>query len=507
MIDRGDHMGQKGLSRTNLLLLLILLAISLGGCGWGEFGDSNSNNWSYRLFSWESKTNVGNARNLRPGTYPVDLLFIDFYHALGGEGTLGPAISIVETSDGLTKQYTVAGLMIFDPTAAESSRFALAPLGLELGAGDGDVLGKAYATGRIINGYLVRSEFLEEYERLGGARFVGKPISEAQYNAEKGRSEQYFENLGFFQLDGEPKIRMMPYGAYACDRNCRNQEPIAGIPVLQSILPDTFLKKTIELGLPFVGKPLTGVHFTPDGKQEVIFENLVLVAENDSLLEVSVRPMVDQIGLLAQDPAKSQNSPLSVFYEIDEGFGYDVPLYFVEFLEANGGTEIAGTPISHVFSHEPGIYWQCFTNLCLQFNLNVEGEERLRPVPLGVEYKDRYYDEVIDFLSSQAMEDLEMKVWEKDSFVSSNGSQIIHLALFEGRKPLKDFEPILIATMPDGSQRKAYFQPSDENGRTSIGLAPIDAPNGTLIAYKVCLYNIESEPRCVGDNYLIWDSD
>jgi hypothetical protein len=500
-------MNPKGLSRSNLLLLLVLLAVSLGGCSWEEFSDNKSRDWSYRLFSWDSKTNTGNSRILKPGTYPVDSIFTDFYETLGGEAILGPAISNVETSDGLTKQYTEAGLMIFDPTAAESSRFALAPLGVELGTGEGDLLGKAYATGRIINGYLIISEFLVEYERLGGARFVGKPIGEAIYNAKKRRIEQYFENLGFFQLEGESRIHLMPYGAYACDRKCRNQEPIAGIPVLQSILPDTFLKKTLELGLPFVGKPLTGVHFTPDGKQEVIFENLVLFADMETSPEVRVRPIADQIGDFAEDPAKSQNSPLNVFYETADGFGYDVPMYFAEFLEDNGGTDIAGDPISHVFSPQPGIYWQCFTNLCLQFNLNVEGDERLRPVPLGVEYKDLHYDEVIDFQSSQALENLEMKVWEEESFVTSHGTQVIHLALFEGRKPLKNFEPILLVTMPDGSQRKAHYEPSDENGRTSIGLAPIDAPSGTLIAYKVCLFTIDGEPRCVGDNYLIWNSD
>jgi hypothetical protein len=479
----------------------------LGGCSWGEYSDGSSNDWSYRLFSWEAKKEDYHSRILKPGTYHVDLIFTDFYQALGGEAALGPAISIATTSDGVIRQYTEAGLMIFDPEAAESSRFALAPLGLDLGAGKGELLGKAYGTGRIINEFLVIADFLEEYERLGGARFVGKPISEAHYNPEKGRIEQYFENLGFFQLDGEARIHLMPYGAYACDRNCRNQEPIAGIPVLQSILPDTFLKKTLELGLPFVGKPLTGVHFGSDGRQEVIFENIVLVADNDSSQGVGVRPIAAQFGGHAQDPAQSQKSPLSEFYEIDDGFGYDVPLYFVEFLNANGGTQVAGSPISHVFSPEPGVYWQCFTNLCLQFNLNVDGDEKLRPVPLGVEYKDMQYDLVIDFKSSQGLKKLEMKVWERDSFVSSDGSQEIHVALYEDSKPLKNFEPILLVTMSDGSQRKAYFQPSDENGRSAIGLAPIDAPNGTLIAYKVCLFGIEGEPRCVGDNYLIWNSD
>lgn len=495
------------LSRKYYIILFVLLAISFAGCGWGEFSESQSSEWSYRLLSWEPKPMEHKFEDVKPGTYPVDLIFIDFYEAFGGEAGLGPAISIATTVDGVTKQHIEAGMMMFDPGEPESSRFKFAPLGLELGTGEGELLGKAYSTGRIIAGYLVIEEFLDEYERLGGARFVGKPISEAFYNTEKNRIEQYYENLGFYQLEGESQIRLMPYGAYACDRNCRNQEPIAGIPILHSVLPDSFLNKTLELSLPFVGKPLTGVHYGADGRQEVIFENIVLVADDGSSQEVGIRPIVELFSEFVQTPAVSQNSPLNVFYEIDDGIGYDVPLYFVEFLNANGGTQIAGDPVSHVFSPEPGIFWQCFTNLCLEFNLNMDGDGRLHPVPLGIEYKEKQFDRIIDFKSSQALEKLEIKVWERDSFVSSSGSQEIQVALYEDRRPLVNFEPLLLVTMPDGSQRKAYFQPSDENGRTSIKLAPIDAPNGTLIAYRVCLYGIDENPRCVGDNYLIWNSD
>jgi hypothetical protein len=267
------------------------------------------------------------------------------------------------------------------------------------------------------------------------------------------------------------------------------------------------LKKTLELSLPFVGKPLTGIHFSPDGKQEVIFENLVLVADNQAPNEVYVRPIAESIGTHAQNLTYPQNSSLSTFYEIEDGMGYNIPIYFIEYLDLYGGMQVAGEPISEVFSPEPGVYWQCFRNLCLQFNLNVEGDQRLRPVPLGKEYKAVDYESARNYEASQGLDNLDLKVWEKDTFVSSNGFQEIHVALFEDGKPLANFEPVLIVTMPDGSQRKAYFQPSDENGRTSIKLSPIETPSGTLIAYKICLLGMDEEPRCVGDNYLIWNSE
>jgi hypothetical protein len=479
----------------------------LGGCAGANFDDSDLSNWSNRLLSWDNNSAKNYEGNLNAGTFPVDPLFADFYNVFGGEEMLGPGISPVSTIEGKTRQFIEAGLLVFDPSGAKSSRFSLAPLGLELGVSEGKLLGKAYTTGRIINGYLVIGEFLDEYERLGGARFVGKPISEAYYKPEKRRIEQYFENLGFYKLDDETKIRLIPYGAYACDRNCRTLEPSAGIPIRQPILPDPFLNKIIELGLPFVGKPLTGLHFSPDGRQEVIFENLVLVADSESPEEVYLRPIASSDLSLSQKLTNPINSTLSVFFEIEEGMGYNVPRYFIEYLDLNGSMQVAGDPISEVFSPEPGIYWQCFTNLCLQFNINADEDQKLSPVPLGEDYKEKDFESVRDFEVSQGLDALDLKVWEENTFISSDGFQEIHVALFEDGVPLKHFEPVLIVTMPDGSQRTAYFQPSDEKGRTSIKLSPIEAPSGTLIAYKICIFRMQGEPHCVGDNYLIWNSE
>ena len=507
MINRGELMDPKCLWRSIILILIIFLAIILSGCG-GEisaiFEDQELNSWTNKLFS---NSKLSSSANKKVGTDQIDPLFIDFYYALGGVETLGPAISPVSNAEGQTRQYLESGLMIFDPQAASSHRYTLAPLGKELGLGEVAPQKSLEDEGRIINGHLVIAKFLNEYERLGGARFVGKPISDAHHNIAKSRIEQYFENLGFYKLDSDSKIRLMPYGAYACDRNCRFQEPSAAIPVRHPILPEPFVKKTLELGLPFVGKPLTDLHIAPDGNQEVIFENLVLIANPEDPLDVTVRPIGGVIGNQSLELANPQDSPLSEFIEIEQGKGHNVPIYFIEYLSQFGGVDVAGQPISEVFSPEEGVYWQCFTNLCLQFNLNTAGDQRLRPVPLGSDYKADDYDKVRDFNANQSLEGLDIKVWEKNTFVSSNEPQEIHVALYEHGKALENYEPILVVTMPDGTQRKAHLQPSDRNGRTSIQLSPIEAPNGTLIAYRICLLGVSEDPHCVGDNYLIWNSD
>lgn len=500
----------KCLVRNLSLVLIIILAVILVGCSGdfaSAFGDQGQDSLMSRLFSWKASPGNPQSGDYAPGTYPIDPIFADFYQALGGEDILGPAISPAQRADNQTRQYTESSLMLYNPLAPASTQFKLSPLGVTLGVEESSLLGLPSNDGRMINGHMVSGEFLQAYEQLGGARFVGRPISEVVHNTEKQRLEQYFENLGFYRLDGKQKVYLIPYGAYACNRNCRDQVPVAGIPGKQTMLPDSFVKKALELGLEFVGKPLTGLHIARDGKQEVIFENLVLAADIDTQEQVVVRPISGTTSMHASDLAYPQESGLSEFFEVENGLGYNVPNYFIEYLGAYGGMQVAGNPISEVFSPEPGIYWQCFTNLCLQFDLNTDGDQRLRPVPLGKEYKSEQVDQVRDFKASQSLEDIDIKVWESNTFVSSTGAQEIHTAIFQDGVPLPNFELLLIATMPDGSQRKAYFQPSDQDGTSAIQLAPINAPNGTLIAYQVCLFGLDGEQTCVGDNYLIWDAD
>ena len=503
-------MGLKCFLRSILFFLVVLISISLSGCDWEKsvlIRKVELRNFPNNLFANKSHSGIVSAEGQQEESFRIDPLFLEFYNALGGADILGQAISGAEKSDGRIKQYLENASMVFDPQSVDSERFQLEPLGLELNILEAQDVGSAEKEGRIVNGKLVISEFLDIYERIGGARFVGKPLTEARYNADKGRIEQYFENLGFYKLDVESRIRLMPYGAYICDSECRYREVSAAIPAKQPILPDPFLMKTLELGLEFVGKPLTGLHYASDGMQEVIFENLVLAADPENPGEVRARPLTEKIGNHVQDLVSPQDSPLSEFIEIEGGKGFNVPIFFIDYLEKFGGMQISGLPISEVFSPEVGVYWQCFANLCLQFDLNTDNDQRLRPVPLGAEYKAKVYDKIKDFSANQSMEKVDLKVWEKGTFVSAEESQEIHVALYENGIPLKNCEPILIITMPDGSQRKTYFQPSSENGRTSLSLPAIKAPNGTLIAYQICLIDLDGEEHCVGDNYLIWNSD
>jgi hypothetical protein len=143
--------------------------------------------------------------------------------------------------------------------------------------------------------------------------------------------------------------------------------------------------------------------------------------------------------------------------------------------------------------------------LCLDFELHGKGERRLKLAPLGVIYKEMYYQQAGDFGRTQSLKNIEIKVWEGNPSVTSDQHQEIHAVIFENNFPLMNREPILIVSLPDTTTQVYNFQPTNANGHTSMIIPSVPAPNGTLIAYEVCLVGIEDEVTCVGDHYLIWN--
>lgn len=155
--------------RKSILFSLIVIAALFSGC------------------------NVETTSNAASPIYQdgVDLRFREFYDWLGGEKVLGPVISGKFNDEERDYQYTVAALLVYVPDNEDSQRFQLAPLGFEMGIAeppmDPDTPG----------GHEIYPSFINLYNQMGGLRYVGYPISDARYNADKGRIEQFFENVGF----------------------------------------------------------------------------------------------------------------------------------------------------------------------------------------------------------------------------------------------------------------------------------------------------------------------
>jgi hypothetical protein len=494
-------------------------------------------------------------------TYPVDPAFTEFYETLGGQEVLGPAISPVLSPAGLRSQYVEAGLMQYDPEAPPSDRHRMAPLGVDLGVAEPPVPDPGDPAVRYLNGHVIYPEFVPFYERLGGAQFVGRPLTEARHNPERGRIEQYFENLGLYRLDQDDPgaVRLMAYGAYSCDQRCRYPAISNSIPGLMPFLPEPFEAKAALLGLEVLGRTLTEPHLAEDGKFEVIFENLVLVidpptgpaakdrymhrvllpqvvAQGDTLEQagmgaqvpalvwlpvvgngntivaeaqaVNLRPIVTMLGIMADPPGPPREGEapgLMVFVPVEGELGYYVPFNFHDWISRHGGFEFSGAPITHVSAPEAGRFRQCFTNLCLDFEPTAPERRQLGPAPLGAAYAELYYQGADEFRKENLLAGVRLEVWESQPYTTAVQGQEIHVAISQAGVPLSDREPVLTVTLPDNSQEVYRMIPTDEAGQTHLKLAPVAASNGTLIAYEVCLEGIGGGQLCVEDHYLIWE--
>jgi hypothetical protein len=448
-------------------------------------------------------------RDLLYEIHELHHLFSEFYETLGGEKLLGPAISPLFSRGEIMYQFVRAGLLEYEPGATKSDRYRLSPLGLEIGIIDPPKAEPEIPGVRFVAGHSIFHEFLPLYERLGGARIVGKPLTGIRHNVELNRIEQYFENLGFFRMDYEDlgTVQLLYYGTYACDQACRSKPPQANILSPEAQLPEPFASSVAKMGISFLGRNHTPQYTAPDGNLQVIFDNLVLMVDPDDNQNVKPRPIIHMLDIQPHNPIKCTNDPLVTCYRIDGDLGYNIPWIFVEFLEKYGGISFSGPPITSVDALENGLFRQCFTNLCIDFDLNAEENYRVRLAPMGREYLQRYFtlDKPEGFLSTQTLEQVRIEVWESGTYISKDESQQINAGVFEGSTPLVNREPILIVSMPDGSQRLYNFPPTNERGITQLTLPPIQAPNGTLIAYQVCLSSVTGAELCVTDHFLIWN--
>jgi hypothetical protein len=440
------------------------------------------------------------------GTHTIDPIFQQFYEQLGGAETLGPGITPIFEKDEVLYQYTDRALLMYDRRLPKAERLRLAPLGRDLGIfelppKDGD--GNPVAS---VNGYPIFEYFLPLYNRLGGEKVVGKPLTAVNKNIDKNRYEQHFENLGFYWIAGEPAeaVGLLSYGAWRCDQRCRHSPPENSriqTPA-RKVMP--FLKEVAWLGLDFTGYARSEPTIMPDGSLEQVYDNVVLVINPEYPDKVYLLPLAERLG--KADPALQPPSsdPNNFFYPVQDGFGYNVPPYFMLYVQAHGGIDTIGPPISPLTQPEASHYQQCFRNLCLQALLQEDGSYDVGPVPLGLEYNlATVRPQNLPLVTAEPV-DIAIQVWEEKPLVSPDQGQVIGVVVYGNNLPLAGVEPELDLSPPDGSPVSYTLPPTDDEGESQIRIEPLDGKNGTLIPYKVCVNTPTAQKFCVLDSYLIW---
>jgi hypothetical protein len=216
------------------------------------------------------------------------------------------------------------------------------------------------------------------------------------------------------------------------------------------------------------------------------------------------RPITRLLGLDRGKPGINRNEPFMDFIPVQGNLGFHVPAIFISFLEKYGGLSTSGLPVTDPFHLNSTIYRQCFENYCLDFDLGQSGEERLSLAPLGKMYAEYVGYSLENNLSPERENTLLIEVFESENYLSSGEKMDIQIKISERGTPLYNREPYAVFTLPDGTDITIYPDPTNSEGTTFLETPPIQAPNVTLIPYKICLDNRDSEPNCINDHYLIW---
>jgi hypothetical protein len=430
--------------------------------------------------------------------YIIEPVFAEFYEFLGGQTQMGVALTPVIIEGNIQKQYVEAALMIYNPELPPSEQYSLAPLGELLGQWDSPVANSNLQGALVVDGYIVYEGFVPAYERIS-SRYVGKPLTGVRYVAEQNRVEQYFQNLGFFvSLDEPTNVRLMTYGSLACGEVCENP-PANPSAIIEIELPygEPFISTVAQLGDAFVGTRLAGPYQLADGSLEVVYENFVLYANPESQ-NATPRPILSALGVNPEPLVPRLENPVIMFYGIQGDLGYNIPLFFSDYVATHGGFEFFGQPIGELKLEADGGASQCFSNACLRY----APDGSVAPLPKGAEYKARVLDQPA--VDAPIQGDIRIQVWEDHSQINSQDEQVIHASLFAGNQLLAGLQPYLEVSLPGGGTSIYQFPVSDEGGQTSVTLPPINAQNGTLIPYRVCLEGFGAAEVCASESYMIW---
>ena len=427
------------------------------------------------------------------------------YQNLGGEKVLGPAIAQPDETNGVLTQYVEAGMFVLEARPAGFNHVSLAPLGLEMGvkefAAEPQTQGE-----HVVDGYVIGDDFWPLYQKLGGEEVVGKPLTEVHFNVEKNRYEQYFENLGFYQLVGQAtdQSHLLAYGLWKCPEDCRNSSSGYNLIEKMPAVNPPFSEAVDRLGQDFTGFPITEPYIARDNRVEQIFEYVVLYFDLTNPQKVGLRPVAEMLGLV-HDPLEAPSNRTGMFFrEVKNGLGYNVPNFFLD----KWGLDLYGDPISRFSLSRDGNARQCFKNLCLDYSRT----GTIQPSPLGYYYKDIYYrplhkgtPEPTPLPTLEAEQEISLQVWESTPLVSSTEEQEIGVLITNNGEPLANIAPNLVVTTPDGKNLNYQMPPTGPDGQTRLRIPPIEAANTQLIPYQVCITGQSRQKFCFGSSYMIWN--
>lgn len=437
------------------------------------------------------------------GTFPLHSSFMPFYEQLGGLNRLGPAISPAIEQGDKRYQYTTAVLLEYD---RKTGQVQLSPLGREFGFRP---LSHAIVQEGNVQQPKIYPLFEKVYAEMGGEAILGPPLSEVRYNERLGRYEQYFERVGFYILeqDVSQTVYLLSYGAWKCQQSCPFQTPENSRIDLPTVQAEPMVGFVSQYGIDFTGFALSEPYLTSDGLVEQIYEGLVLTFNPEHPDQVDLRPLPQLLGIPSDELEDPQSWPGYKWVSVDQERGFLVPHRFWEYLQAHGGLELSGPPQTRAHDLADGYQWQCFIKFCIEDQINLYGERVVRLSKLGEEYRKQKVQDLGERPCPPDLTQITLHAWESQPIVAPDRQQEIGVSVYSGKQPLSGVSAELILTYPDGHEETFTLPLTDSEGKTQLKLSPIQAENGTLIPYRVCVQGRREQRFCVRDSFLIWKAE
>ncbi len=460
------------------------------------------------------------------GYFEIDPIFQEYIDYQGGVDRFGPAISPSRKEGYATTQFLESVKMIFDEAAPAASKFRFAPLGLDMAVAEPPVPRPEDPNLPYLEGHTILPEFYLLYQQLG-AKTVGKPLTEPRFNIIRRRYEQYFENLGFYRLEGTPEVHLLAYGAWACDGKCSPDRPGSDAAIdIQSYIDPAFQDFVDKIGIDFTGFALADAGMNSSGQWEQILENVVLVSDSpEDNGNVRILPLSRLVTVKEEAPKPSSQSPDMHFFSVGDNLGYDIPLFFWEYIESHGGITYSGAPITHYSFLMNNIDHQCFTNLCLMYNASASRGSRVRPEPLGYAYNQLTEQSRAKSLQDPSQnlqptppqtdpsgqdksnrDEISLRIWQRSPILNQNQGQEIEVWVEKNGQPLAG-EVVELTVTPPNSQEQHFLMPAtDASGKSSYKFPNFDALNGAIIPYKACVADEPDRRFCVAEMFVIWNN-
>jgi hypothetical protein len=353
-----------------------------------------------------------------------------------------------------------------------------------------------------IDGHPVPETVYAYYQQVG-ADVAGPAMSGYTLNEETGRFEMIFRNMGIYVDPEDPsqEVHPMPLGmVYYYNKPGPTPQPGLNIPLSPLIL-EMFDAEAAALGQEITGSQLVSLAIDPNGYATRLFENVVLKIDPENPDQVSLLPVPELVGMPVNPPVPQINDPRYIFVKTAGELGHNVPQDFWEFIRSHTTIDITGDPQTEIF-YPPGtqdMIRQCFRYMCLDYNM-ATGE--IAVANLGLDYYRQYHARLADISTPFSVS---LNVWEAQPSIPPDEPQVITVKITQNNLPVINLQPLLEVTLPNQDRQTYQMPPTGLEGDTSIQIPPVQAANGTIIPYQVCVIFADASRYCVSDQFLIWN--